>query len=49
MMKVKVTFANGAIRSTKAKTDSDADVEAAIAKVTKYADGAAIVMVAVRA
>jgi hypothetical protein len=41
--KVKVTFANGAIRSAKAKT-----VEAAIAKLRKYADGSAIVNVAVK-
>ena len=43
MTKVKVTFANGVVRSAKAKT-----VEAAVAKVKKYADGAAITDVAVR-
>jgi hypothetical protein len=43
MIKVKVTFASGAIRSGKGKT-----IEAAVAKLTKYADGAAIIDVAVR-
>jgi hypothetical protein len=41
--KVKVTFANGAVRSTRAKT-----AEAAIAKLKKYADGSAIVAVSVK-
>jgi hypothetical protein len=43
MTKVKVTFANGVVRSTKAKT-----VEAAVAKLKKYASGVAVVDVAVR-
>jgi hypothetical protein len=43
MTKVKVTFANGVVRSAKART-----AEAAIAKLKKYAGGAAIVDVAVR-
>jgi hypothetical protein len=44
MKKVKVTFANGAVRSAKAKT-----VEAALAKLKVYAKGTTIVSVAVKA
>lgn len=42
-MKVKVTFANGVVRSAKAKS-----VEAAVAKLAKYAGGAAVTDVAVK-
>lgn len=44
MQKVKVTFANGAVRSAKGKT-----VEAALAKLKVYAKGTSIVDVAVKA
>ena len=44
MQKVKVTFANGVVRSTRAKT-----VDAAVAKLKKYAGGTAVVSVAVKA